>query len=49
MTEILYSSPVLVIEYWNLRFTWDLVLGIWNFGSEKLNYGYGRIDAEEVK
>ena len=22
--------PVLVIEYWNLLFIWNLVLGIWN-------------------
>ena len=30
MSEVRYSA-VLVIEYWNLRFIWDLVLGIWNF------------------
>jgi len=28
MTKIQNSKPVLVIEYWNLRFVWNLVLGI---------------------
>jgi hypothetical protein len=28
MTKIQNSKPVLVIEYWNLGFPWDLVLGI---------------------
>jgi len=28
MTEIQNSKPVLVIEYWNLGFSWNLVLGI---------------------
>ena len=27
------TKPVLVIEYWNLRFAWYLVLGIWDFWS----------------
>ena len=31
MTEIQNSKPVLVIEYWNLRFVCDLVLGVWDF------------------
>ena len=26
------SKLVLVIEYWNLRFICNLVLGIWDFG-----------------
>jgi hypothetical protein len=26
-----YSKPVLVIEYWNLRFVCNLVLGVWDF------------------
>jgi hypothetical protein len=25
------SKPVLVIEYWNLRFVCNLVLGVWDF------------------
>ena len=29
--QIRNSKPVLVIEYWNLRFVWYLVLGIWDF------------------
>ena len=32
MTKIPNSKPVLVIEYWNLRFICNLVLGIWDFG-----------------
>jgi hypothetical protein len=28
MTKIQNSKPVLVIEYWNLRFVFNLVLGI---------------------
>jgi hypothetical protein len=31
MTEIRNSKPVLVIEYWNLQFICDLVLGVWDF------------------
>ena len=31
MTEIQNPKPVLVIEYWNLRFVCNLVLGVWNF------------------
>jgi hypothetical protein len=31
MTKIRNSKPVLVIEYWNLRFVCNLVLGIWDF------------------
>jgi hypothetical protein len=31
MTKIPNSKPVLVIEYWNLRFICNLVLGIWDF------------------
>jgi hypothetical protein len=31
MTEIRNFKSVLVIEYWNLRFNCNLVLGIWNF------------------
>jgi hypothetical protein len=31
MTKIQNSKPVLVIEYWNLRFICNLVLGIWDF------------------
>ena len=31
MTEIRNSKSVLVIEYWNLRFNCNLVLGIWDF------------------
>ena len=30
MTEIPNSKPVLVIEYWNLRFVCNLVLGVWD-------------------
>jgi len=32
MTEIQNSKYVWVIEYWNLRFICNLVLGIWGFG-----------------
>ncbi len=33
MTKIRNSKPVfvLVIEYWNLRFVCNLVLGVWDF------------------
>jgi hypothetical protein len=31
MTKIQNSKPVLVIEYWNLRFVCNLVLGAWDF------------------
>jgi hypothetical protein len=31
MTQIPNFYSVLVIEYWNLRFVWHLVLGIWDF------------------
>ena len=31
MTEIRNFKFVLVIEYWNLRFNCNLVLGIWDF------------------
>ncbi len=31
MTEIPNHKPVLVIEYWNLRFVCNLVLGAWDF------------------
>ena len=31
MTEIQNSKPVLVIEYCDLEFICNLVLGIWNF------------------
>ena len=31
MTEIPNSKSVLVIEYWNLRFVCNLVLGVWDF------------------
>ena len=31
MTKIRNSKPVLVIEYWNLRFVCNLVLGNWDF------------------
>ena len=31
MTEFQNSKPVLVIEYWNLRFVCNLVLGVWDF------------------
>ncbi len=31
MTEIRNFKSVLVIEYWNLRFNCNLVLGIWDF------------------
>jgi hypothetical protein len=31
MTKIQNSKPVLVIEYWNLRFVCNLVLGVWDF------------------
>ena len=31
MTKIRNSKPVLVIEYWNLRFVCNLVLGICDF------------------
>jgi hypothetical protein len=34
MTEIQNSKHVLVIEYWYLRFICNLMLGIWDFGSE---------------
>ena len=30
MTEIRNLKTLLVIKYWNLRFVWDLVLGIWD-------------------
>jgi len=33
------SKLVLVIEYWNLKFVCDLVLGVWDFiGSPSLHY-----------
>jgi len=39
MTEIQNSNnPVLVIEYWSLRFICNLVLGIWNFVIVLLQY-----------
>jgi len=31
MTKIQNFKPVLVIEYWNLRFVCNLVLGVWDF------------------
>ena len=31
MTEIQNFKSVLVIEYWNLRFVCNLVLGAWDF------------------
>ena len=31
MTEIQNPKLVLVIEYWDLRFIWVLMLGIWDF------------------
>ena len=31
MTKIRNSKLVLVIEYWNLKFVCDLVLGVWDF------------------
>ena len=31
MTKIQNSKLVLVIQYWNLRFVCDLVLGLWDF------------------
>ena len=31
MTKIPNSKPVLVIEYWNLKFVCNLVLGVWDF------------------
>jgi hypothetical protein len=31
MTKIQNSKPVLVIEYWNLRFVCNLVLGVCDF------------------
>jgi hypothetical protein len=31
MTEIQNSKPVLVIQYWNLKFVCNLVLGVWDF------------------
>jgi hypothetical protein len=31
MTKIRNSKPVLVIEYWDLRFVCNLVLGVWDF------------------
>ena len=31
MTKIPNPKPVLVIEYWNLRFVCNLVLGVWDF------------------
>ena len=31
MTKIRNSKLVLVIEYWNLKFVCDLVLGAWDF------------------
>ena len=31
MTKIQNSKPVLVIEYLNLRFVCNLVLGFWDF------------------
>jgi hypothetical protein len=31
MTKIPNSKFVLVIEYWNLRFVCNLVLGVWDF------------------
>jgi len=30
MTKIQNSKLVLVIEYWNLRFVCNLVLGVWD-------------------
>ena len=38
MTKIQNSKPVLVIEYWNLRFICNLVLVIWNFIIWNLNH-----------
>ena len=37
MTKIQNSKRVLVIEYWNLRFICNLVLGIWDFNIRWLN------------
>ena len=34
ITEIQNPKPVLVIEYWNLRFVCNLVLGIWDLGMQ---------------
>jgi len=36
------SQYVWVVEYWNLRFICDLVLGIWDFGrhGERLNFRF---------
>ena len=31
MTKIQISKPVLVIEYWDLRFICNLVLGLFDF------------------
>jgi hypothetical protein len=31
MTKIQNSKPVLVTEYWNLKFVCNLVLGVWDF------------------
>lgn len=31
MTKIQNSKPILVIEYWNLKFVCNLVLGAWDF------------------
>jgi hypothetical protein len=31
MTKVQNSKSVLVIEYWNLRFIYNLVLGVWGF------------------
>ena len=42
MTKIPNPKFVLVIEYWNLRFNCNLVLGIWDFELfDVLNDFYG--------
>jgi hypothetical protein len=42
MTEIQNSKYVWVIEYWNLRFICNLVLGIWDFGIRISKQAEGR-------
>jgi hypothetical protein len=40
MTKIQNSKSVWVIEYWNLRFICNLVLGIWNLCPMKQSFEY---------
>ena len=38
MTKIRNSKPVLIIEYWNLKFVCNLVLEVWDLITPLLHY-----------